>query len=117
MIGCAPSLSGESWFAVECTLSWPPFRLSQAQPLPKRFAAASANCCLKFSSEPKVAAIATGSCWVDAPAAGAMIFQKETVVHVAAGVVADAGADRGLDAGQVAHQRLGPASEQVGVVL
>ena len=72
-----PSLSGESWFAVEWISSLPSFRLSHAQPLPKRFIAASANCFLNSSIDPKVLAMASPNVPPGAPPPGASNGQKK----------------------------------------
>ena len=51
------------------------------------------------------------------PAAGCEQRPEETVVHVAAGVVADTGADRLRHAGEVADQCAGSAREQIRMPL
>ncbi len=77
MIGVAPSISGESWFGVEQTQSFPSFTQSHAQPLPKRVAAAFAKASLNASIPPSSLLMASLSCPIGAPPPfGEMPFQK-----------------------------------------
>src|SRR5690606_28151968 len=72
-------MSGLSWLAVEPTASFlSAVTTSQAQPEPKRVAAALANSSLNLSKEPKVELIASASLPVGAPPLPApRIFQKK----------------------------------------
>lgn len=74
---------GLSWLAVEVMASLPSSLMSQAQPLPKRPAAAALNLFLNSSREPKDSSMADLR-----PAEGPLlpVFHKDTALPVSSGI-------------------------------
>ena len=85
---------GLSWFGVLSIDSLPPLSISHAQPLPKRPTPALANCSLNASKLPNAAVDRVGQrARRRAAGAGRHHLPEHRVIHVAAAVVADRGAD------------------------
>ena len=82
----SPVINGESWFGVLVTASLPPLTTSQAQPLPKRVAAAFENSSWKASKPPQVGLIATSE--VPAPPTEVTLIGERDVEVTLTGPIA-----------------------------